>query len=166
MAGDASLHGRGRMLERSREVVPLTRELVREYLEERRLNYTVDKDGDFVVLLQTPYPQWLVINLILDGPQNEVLQILIQVVPTPSMGEAEALKLVNAWNAHKRWPRALYRSGNLYPDRSEDREFGVTPATLARTCDQVIVGAHLFLEKLNGESLVGALLRALRSQEG
>jgi len=162
MAGDLNLQGRGRMHERTREVVPLTHELVREFLEERRLNYMVDKDGDFVVLFETPYPQHLVASFILDGHQKEVLQILIRVVPAPSVGEVEILRLVNAWNAEKRWPRAFYRDGDLFLDWSEDWEFGVTPAILARTCDQVIVGAHLFLEKLNGQDLVSAILRALK----
>jgi hypothetical protein len=39
---------------------------------------------------------------------------------------------------------------------------GVTPAILARTCDQVLVGAHLFLERLNGQDLASALLRMLK----
>jgi len=38
----------------------------------------------------------------------------------------------------------------------------VTPAILARTCDRVLVGAHLFLERLNRQDLTSALLRALR----
>jgi hypothetical protein len=143
-------------------VVPLTRELVREFLEERGLNYMVDKDGDFVVLFKTPYPQHLVASFILDGRQKEVLQILIRVIPSPSMEEAEALRLVNAWNAEKRWPRAFYREGGLYLDWSKDWERGVTPAILARTCDQVLVGAFLFVEKLNGGDPASALLRALR----
>jgi hypothetical protein len=150
------------MLERSQEVVPLTHELVREFLEERKLNYMVDKDGDFVVIFETPYPQHLFTSFILDGPQKQVLQILIRVAPTPPIGEVEALRLVNAWNAEKRWPRAFYRDQDLYLDWSEDWEVGVTPAILAHTCDQVIVGAHLFLEKLNGEDLASAFLRMLK----
>jgi hypothetical protein len=39
---------------------------------------------------------------------------------------------------------------------------GVTPAILARTRDQVLVGAHMFLEKLNGQDLASALLRMLK----
>jgi hypothetical protein len=162
MEGDPKLQGRGQMHERTQEVVPLTHELVREFLEERKLNYMVDKDGDFVVLFETPYPQHLVASFILDGRQKEVLQILIRVVPAPSMGEVEALKLVNGWNAEKRWPRAFYRDGDLYLDWSEDWEYGVTPAILARTCDQVLVGAHLFLERLNGQDLASVLLRMLK----
>jgi hypothetical protein len=122
----------------------------------------VDKDGDFVVLFETPYPQHLLTRFVLDGSQKEVLQILIRVVPTPPMEETEALKLVNAWNAEKRWPRAFYRNGNLCLDWSEDWEFGVPPAILAHTCDQVLVGAYLFLEKINGEDLASALLRTLK----
>jgi hypothetical protein len=150
------------MLDRSREVVPLTRELVREFLEEQELNYMADKDGNFTVLFQTPYPQHLLASFILDGPRKEILQILIRVVPTPPMGEVEALRLVNGWNARRRWPRAFYRNGDLYLDWSEDWEFGVTPAILAHTCAQVIVGAHLFLGEINGEDPAGALLRALK----
>ncbi len=153
MAKGHDLLRRGKMHERSREVVPLTRELVREFLEERKVNYMVDEDGDFVTILVTPYPQDLVVSFILDGPQKEVLQVVIGVVPTPPMEEAEALRLVNAWNAEKRWPKAFYRNGHLYLDWSEDWESGVTPAILARTCDRVILGAYLFLERLNGQNL-------------
>jgi hypothetical protein len=39
---------------------------------------------------------------------------------------------------------------------------GVTPAILAHTCDRVLVGAHQFLERINGEDLASALLRMLR----
>ncbi len=153
MAKGHDLLRRGKMHERSREVVPLTRELVREFLEERKLSYMVDEDGDFVTILGTPYPQDLVVSFILDGPQKEVLQVVIGVVPTPPMEEAEALRLINAWNAEKRWPKAFYRNGHFYLDWSEDWESGVTPAILARTCDRVILGAYLFLERLNGQNL-------------
>ncbi len=162
MAEDPNPLRRGKMHERSREVVPLTRELVREFLEERKVNYAVDEDGDFVAVLGTPYPQDLVATFVLDGHQKEVLQILIRVVPTPPMEEVEALRVANAWNAEKRWPKAFYRGGSFYLEWSEDWEFGVTPAILARTCDQVILGAYFFLEKLNGQDLASAFLKALK----
>ena len=78
------------------------------------------------------------------------------------MEKVEALRPVNAWNTEKRWPRAFYREGNLCLDRSEDWERGVTPAILAHTCDQVLVGTFLFVEKLNGGDPASTLLRALR----
>ena len=78
------------------------------------------------------------------------------------MEKAEALRLVNAWNAEKRWPRAFYREGNFCLDWSEDWERGVTPAILAHTCGQVLAGAFLFVEKLNEGDPASTLLRALR----
>ena len=169
MVGDSDHHRRGqrpgakglRMIQRTQEVVPLTRDLVKDFLEERNLKYMVDKDGDFVVIFETPYSQHLFVQFILDGLKNEVLQIAMRVVPSPPMEETEALKLVNSWNLRKRWPRAFYKGGEFYLDWSEDWETGVTPAILAHTCMRVIMGAHLFLEELNGQGLVGALLKTL-----
>jgi len=153
-----------KMSQRTQEVVPLTRELVREYLEEEDFRYLVDRDGDFLVILKTPYPQKLFALFAVTGRKGEILQILIHVDPSPPMEEAEALRLVNAWNSEKRWPRAFYKDGVFYLDWNEDWETGVTPAILAHTCDRVLQGAHLFLEELNGEGrgLMEALLEALR----
>jgi hypothetical protein len=160
------------MIQRTQEVVPLTRGLVKEFLEEKNLKYLVDEDGDFVVIFGTPYPQRLLVQFVLGGLKTEVLQITIRVDPSPPMEETEALKLVNSWNSRRRWPRAFYKGGEFYLDWSEDWETGVTPAILAHTCDRVLVGAHLFLEELNGQGqgqgqgLLGALLKALFGREG
>lgn len=151
------------MIQRTQEVVPLTRGLVKEFLEEKNLKYLVDGDGDFVVIFETPHPQGLFVQFILGGLKTEILQIAIHVAPSPPMEETEALKLVNSWNLRRRWPRAFYKGGEFYLDWSEDWETGVAPAILAHTCDRVLVGACLFLEELNGQGqgLLGALLKAL-----
>jgi hypothetical protein len=139
------------MIQRTQEVVPLTRDLVKEFLEEQNLPYLVDRDGDFVVIFDTPYPQRLLVHFLLDGLKKELLQINIRVIPSPPMEETEALKLVNSWNSTKIWPRAFYKGGEFYLDWTEDWETGVTPAILATTCLRILVGAEVFLEELNGQ---------------
>jgi hypothetical protein len=159
MVGDSDHHRRGqrpgakglRMIQRTQEVVPFTRDLVKEFLEEADLKYLVDRDGDFVVFFDTPYPQRLLVQFILGGSKKEILQIAIRVDPSPPMEETEALKLVNSWNLRKRWPRAFYKGGKFYLDWSEDWETGVTPAILANTCLRVLAGANLFVDELNGQ---------------
>jgi hypothetical protein len=141
------------MIQRTQEVVPFTRDLVKEFLEEAGMEYFVDRDGDFMVILDTPYPQRLFVRFILGGSKKEVLQISIHVNPSPSMEETEALKLVNSWNSITRWPKAFYKGGNFYLDWGEYWETGVTPAILAYTCLKVIAGAELFVDVLNGQDL-------------
>jgi len=153
MAGGSN-DRRHEMIQRTQEVVPLTLDLVKEFLEEKDLKYLVDEDGDLVLIFKTPYPQNLFAHFVLGKLQEGILQILIRVAPSPPIEETEALKLVNTWNSTKRWPKAFYRDGDFYLEWSEDWETGVTPAILAHTCDRVLVGAHLFLGELNMGTLL------------
>jgi hypothetical protein len=56
MAGGSN-DRRHEMIQRTQEVVPLTLDLVKEFLAEKDLKYLVDEDGDLVLIFKTPIPR-------------------------------------------------------------------------------------------------------------
>lgn len=159
-------------MKHQREPVEFSRALIREYMEERSLKYLTDRDGDYVAIMAMENcPQKLFTIFAASGVREDVFSITIRVEPSPAMAEIEALRLVNRWNAQRRWPRAFYKENSFILDWHVDLEMGISPALFADMCDTVMRAAHQFVMELNlgevgnlggMEDLFRALLEGLR----
>lgn len=95
------------------------RGMIKNYLEEKDLNYFEDRDGDFIVRFN--YDEdwgcaldiWFIVN-------NSVYKVQINSTkPIPREDWGKTMMLCNTWHQQRRWPRAY-----LYIENPETDENG------------------------------------------
>lgn len=146
------------------QVQPFHRSMLQEVLDTFDLQYLVDKDGDFVVLMRQEGLSGLaILHFVVSGVQGEVLSIMAQVENLPPFPEQELLEKANAWNAEYRWPRAFVKEGRLYLDFHVDLEAGIHPGLLRDMVGRVVAGVGQFMAWMEGKDLGGLFLRLLGS---
>lgn len=137
-------------MKQQHQTVEFNRALIRQYVEERNLRYLTDQDGDYVAILaMEECPQKLFTIFAASGVREDVFSITMRVEPSPEMSELEALRLVNRWNAQRRWPKAYHTEDGFTLDWHIDLEMGISPALFADMCDTVMLAAHQFAKELN-----------------
>ncbi len=125
------------------------REMIRRYLEERNVNFLTDRDGDFVVFFETePGLPDLMVHFMVGGLFEEILSVRAKLMPTPPLNGEVCLNLVNNWNVERRWPKAVYRQGEIGLEWDIDLERGVHYPLLAHLCDILMVATHQFLTEI------------------
>ncbi|MCX7605902.1 MAG: YbjN domain-containing protein [Bacteroidia bacterium] len=135
---------------------------IERFLRKSSLKYSIDKDGDYHLILGfEEFPAQVRVFILREGLQGEILSIIARYegIERP-IGEQEALSLANRWNQEHRWPRVYWKEGYFYADFHLDVECGISQKLLELTLHRLLMGIVRFLLYLvKGEDLLSQELR-------